>query len=188
MMRPEKVGRRALIGAAVLVFLMPAGLLSAASGSQQQSPPPACAELPEYQQLDFWVGEWDVFVGDERVGSNKIDKVLEGCAVTEDWTDVDGNRGKSLFYFNPREATWKQVWVTEAAVALGGTKEKTLVEHLPGGAVRFQGELPSSDGRHILDRTTLTPREDGTVRQHIEWSADGGATWNSSFDAVYRRR
>lgn len=169
---------------ATIVFALLSTLVSAA----QQSPPPACADVPDYQELDFWVGEWDVFVGDDKVGTNRIEKVLDGCAVMEHWTDAEGGEGKSLFYFNPREATWKQVWVTARAAALGGTKEKTLTEHLDDGAVRFQGALLTTDGRNILDRTTLTPQPDGSVRQHIEWSSDGGTTWSSSFEAVYRRQ
>lgn len=172
----------------VLLSAVPPTSAFAAPGPTQQAPPPACSEVDAYQQLDFWVGEWEVFVGDQKVGTNIIEKVLDGCAVMEHWTDAEGGQGKSLFYFNPREDTWKQVWVTEQAAALGGTKEKTLIEHLDNGAVRFQGELLTTDGRKILDRTTLTPLEDGSVRQRIEWSDDGGATWNSGFDAVYRRQ
>jgi hypothetical protein len=43
------------------------------------------------------------------------------------------------------------------------------------------------EGTTVLDRTTLTPLGGGEVRQHIEVSSDRGATWRSSFDAVYRR-
>lgn len=184
MMRPN-----CLLPSLAMLAILPAPVpVLAADRAPQQAPPPACADLPAYAELDFWVGEWDVFVGDEKVGTNVIEKILAGCAIQESWTDAQGNEGKSLFYFNPREETWKQVWVTARATALGGTKEKTLIERLPGGAVRFQGALLTTDGRNILDRTTLTPLDDGSVRQHIEWSGDDGATWNSSFDAVYRRR
>ncbi len=87
----------------------------------QPAPPPACSEVEEYRQLDFWVGEWDVFSGDQKVGTNVIAKILDGCAVSESWTDSRGNQGESLFYFNPREATWKQVWVTERSKDNGET-------------------------------------------------------------------
>ena len=43
-------------------------------------------------------------------------------------------------------------------------------------------------GATYLDRTTLTPRPGGEVRQHIEVSTDQGASWRSTFDAVYRPR
>lgn len=49
----------------------------------------------------------------------------------------------SLFYYEPGGAVWKQVWVTEQALAPGGLEEKRLIETLAGGAVRLQGEDPS---------------------------------------------
>ena len=141
-----------------------------------------------YAGLDFWIGEWDVWTGGERVGENRIEKILEGCAIMEHWKDARGGEGKSLFYVVPALAEWRQVWVTEDPSVLGAVKEKTLIERLEGGGVRFQGEVPLLGDGTYLDRTTLTPLSDGTVRQVIERSTDDGATWQSSFDAVYRRR
>ena len=147
-----------------------------------------CVEDPDYGALDFWVREWDVFVGEQQVGTNRIKKILEGCAILEHWVATDGGEGKSLFYHQPATGEWKQVWVTTTPDRPGGVKEKTLVERLPGGGVRFQGEIPLVDGGSYLDRTTLTPLGDGTVRQVIERSTDGGETWQVGFDALYRPR
>ncbi len=79
------------------------------------------------------------------------------------------------------------MWVTESATSPGGVKEKRLVERLAGGALRFQGEIPVAGGGSYLDRTTLTPVPGGRVRQVIEISTDGGATWKTTFDAEYVR-
>jgi hypothetical protein len=73
------------------------------------------------------------------------------------------------------------VWVTNASV-----KEKVLVT-ATGDSLRFEGYV-LVDGRKLPDRTTLTLLPGGDVRQLIEHSLDGGATWVASFDAVYRRR
>lgn len=153
------------------------------AAAQQATP---CAEVEGFHRLDFWLGTWDVYVGDQRVGTNRIEAVLDGCAVTERWTSSSGGEGRSLFYFVPATDTWKQVWVTGSATAPGGVKEKTLVAEHDDGGVVFQGEIPLSGGRSYLDRTTLTPSPDGTVRQLIEISTDG-ATWRTTFDATYRR-
>ena len=148
----------------------------------------ACSEDPAYAALDFWVGEWDVRVDGEPVGENRIEKILDGCAILEHWADARGHEGKSLFYYVPARDELRQVWVTEAPGTPGGVKEKALVERLEGGGVRFQGDVPVPGGGSYLDRTTLTPETDGTVRQRIERSTDGGATWQVGFDAVYHRR
>lgn len=147
---------------------------------------PPCEDTSGFDRLDFWVGEWEVFAGDRRVGHNRIEKILAGCAVMEHWTDAGGGQGKSLFFYQPLTDTWKQVWVTEDATRSGGLKEKTLVELLPDGGVRFQGEIPRAGGGVYLDRTTLTPAADGSVRQVIEVSEDGDA-WRVTFDARYVR-
>jgi hypothetical protein len=39
----------------------------------------------------------------------------------------------------------------------------------------------------VQDRTTLTPLAGGRVHQLIEWSNDGGRTWQIEFEAWYRR-
>ncbi len=142
------------------------------------------AATSSHHELDFWLGDWEVFADGKLDGTNRIERVLDGAALMENWHDVDGHEGKSWFYFYRPENRWKQVWVTD----LGGVKEKALVELLANGAVRFRGELPQRDGRKLLDQTTLTPLPDGTVRQVIEQSADGGQTWRTTYDAIYRRR
>lgn len=133
------------------------------------------------------MGRWGVYVGDTLVGTNRIAKVLQGCALIEEWQDARGARGQSLFYVEPALRQWKQVWVTETARRVGGVKEKHLIASLPSGGVRFQGEVRQPDGRIVLDRTTLVPLAGGGVRQLIEVSSDGGSSWRATFDARYRR-
>lgn len=173
-------GRRILCVLCVLI------LFSLVTHAQDDIPP--CDSEPAFGWLDFWLGDWDVFVNDERVGVNHIEKILDGCAITEDWTDVGGSSGRSLFYYLPATETWKQVWVTPYALVPGGVKEKQMVERFPDGAVRFQGTIMTSDSTSYLDRTTLTPISADSVRQVIEVSKDGGGSWRATFDAIYVRQ
>jgi hypothetical protein len=147
-----------------------------------------CSEHPRLRVLDFWVGEWTVHVGAQQVGTNTIEKELGGCALSERWRGADGTEGRSWFYFDRAMDRWKQVWVTQDGLRTGGTKEKT--ELAPAGTeaqVRFQGAYATDDGSLVADRTTLTALADGSVRQLIEISADGGETWRTVFDARYVR-
>ncbi len=172
-------------GLLALAFLL-ASAAPAPLGAQG-GPPPGCDGAAGFDRLDFWLGEWEVFVGDQRVGSSRIEKILGGCAVMEHWTDAAGGEGKSLFFYTPATDTWKQVWVTQNATQRGGVKEKTLIEVLHDGGVRFRGDIPVPGGGSYLDRTTLTPEPDGSVRQRIEVSRDGDS-WQTTFDARYVRR
>lgn len=161
-------------------------LLLAALPAPAQAPPAPCSEDPGFHELDFWLGEWRVLVGEQEVGTNSIEAILSGCAVREQWTSARGSRGESLFYYQPVTKVWQQVWVTDGARGRGGVKEKTLVETLADGSLRFQGEVPLAEGGTYLDRTTLSPLPDGRVRQRIEVSSDGVA-WRVVFDATYVR-
>lgn len=160
---------------------------SLSMAQQAESPTLACADSAVYSKLNFWVGDWDVYVGDEKVGTNRIERILGGCAVMEHWIGGGGAQGKSLFYVGS-DGAWRQVWVTEQATSPGGTKEKREVASDDVGRMRFQGEIALPDGRSYLDRTTLTPLESGDVRQVIEVSTDGGDSWRTVFDARYRGR
>jgi len=143
--------------------------------------PVPCKSDPAYAALDFWVGQWEVFTpkGDKD-GDNRIEKILDSCAVVENWTESDGSQGKSLFYYLHSERRWKQVWVTDQ----GFVKEKSQRLDYPGPGLRFQGELPLASGGTILDRTTLSTMPGGRVRQVIEQSRDGGKTW-SAWEGIY---
>lgn len=121
-----------------------------------------CAGTPGFDRLDFWVGEWNVFTGEQQVGTNRITKILDGCAVSEEWRSTLGGEGRSLFYHLPWSGEWKQVWVTATATRTGGVKEKTLVEMPDNAGIRFQGRIPDAAGDLWYDRTTLTPLPDGT--------------------------
>jgi hypothetical protein len=149
--------------------------------------PQSCASEPALARLDFWLGDWEVCSAGERVGRDRVGKILGGCAVSEEWTASDGSRGFSLFYWSASDRQWKQVWVTDRALLPGGLKEKHLIARFADGGVRFQGEIALPDGRRILDRTTLRPAANGSVSQRIEISRDGGESWTASFDATYRR-
>jgi hypothetical protein len=175
---------RRTLAAAFALALVP---LAAVPLRAQQAAPPACGAAVR-GALDFWVGDWIVTVGRERAGTDRVERVSKGAAIIERWTDTDGGEGTSLFTFDPYACTWHQLWITDMPERVGGLKHKDLVAVAPGGGVRFQGTYPGRKAITVLDRTTLTPLRDGTVRQVIETSTDGGATWQNGFDAIYTRR
>ena len=147
--------------------------------------PQSCVHNELYGMLDFWLGDWDVYVGDNLVGRNTIEKTMKGCAVLEHWQSIEGGRGTSLFYVDGQRI-WKQVWVTEYGTMPGGVKEKTHQPLADQRQVRFQGRVYAENDKSYLDRTTLTDLGDGHVRQIIEVSMDEGINWRAVFDAEYR--
>jgi len=172
----------------VLALFVAIPSLSAQAIAAQDVKIEQCPISPEYSQLDFWLGDWEVFADQQKVGDNRIEKILGGCIVMEHWTGADGKQGKSVFYYDLVNKTWKQLWFTQWANFPGGIKEKILVKKFRYGGVRFQGLIANADGGTYLDRTTLTPLANGNVRQLIEVSEDEGDNWRPTFDAIYKRR
>ncbi len=135
---------------------------------------------PQYRQLLFWVGEWDVYNADDQlVGHNTLTLADNGFAIHESWRSSTGSTGHSINYYHPTTGQWNQLWVSAAGDVLdmSGT--------FSDGAMRLTGTRVDRNGREFQHRTTLTPLDGGRVRQHIEESSDGGATWKVGFDAVY---
>ena len=178
------MSRRASLGLVVVTLLLTS---SCAAKRAPSSPPFARVERcdgPEYRKLDFWLGEWIVETPAGGLeGRNRIVSTLGGCAIEEHWTEATRGEGTSLFHFDRALGAWKQVWVTSE----GGFKEKREVApspDMPADSIRFQGEVPRPSGGVALDRTTLTKLAGGRVRQVIEQSIDGGATW-TRWEGIY---
>ncbi len=178
-----RIQHTALIAAAVLVAAAPAysqghigpahDARSPVSTLQQQQQPPC--STPEHRQFDFWIGDWEVFNPQgQRVGSNRIDKVLGGCALHESWRGSTGHRGSSYNFYDAADGNWHQTWIDVAGAPLyiNGSFED--------GRMRMVDDAGTS-------RITWTPLESGHVRQHWEQRADGSATWATVFDGEYRR-
>ena len=58
-----------------LVFL--SFSITASAAPQGNDTPAECEAVPSFHELDFWVGRWDVYVDDAKVGDNRIEKTLE---------------------------------------------------------------------------------------------------------------
>jgi hypothetical protein len=151
--------------------------MSARRGESRGVTQPAFPPRERLAVLDFWLGRWSVQTRDgEPAGVDVVEPVLDGTVVLEHWRNVGGGEGESFFYFDAVADTWKQVWM------FGGVATHKQLAHAEPGVVRFDGDIGA-----VPARTTLTRLADGSVAQLIEQSPDGGATWQTTFDAVYTR-
>lgn len=159
--------------------ILPFALLLAPAGLAAQQAPPDCT-APEHRQFDFWVGAWTVSgPGGRAVGTNTITAIHDGCALREEWSGFQGHAGSSLNFYDRATGRWHQTWIANDGEPL----------FLTGGLDAERRMVLSSaevDGR--IERITWTAREDGTVNQLWERTADGGATWTTVFDGTYARK
>lgn len=144
----------------------------------------APCSTPAHSQFDFWVGDWEVYstTGDTIVGHNKINKILGGCVVEENWTGGGGFQGKSFNTYNLQDSTWNQVWVD-----MGGATYH-FKGKLKNNVMEMKGKAPGRNGKMVFFDMSYHPQEDGTVRQIWKMSTDEGKSWNTAFDGIYRKK
>src|SRR5262245_35328353 len=97
---------------AVATFLTTGAVPSAAQSSSR-------CTTPAHQQFDFWIGEWDVFDAQgQRAGVNRIEKLLNGCALAESWLGNRLSRGQSFSFWDQGEHRWHHTWIDDAGASL----------------------------------------------------------------------
>jgi hypothetical protein len=172
-----------LAAAALLAVAGPAAAQEAVApeppaAADAADPEPPCA-APEFRQLDFWVGTWDL-TWEGGSGTNVIDRPYGDCVIRERFDGGDF-RGMSVSTWDPLAGVWKQTWVDNR-----------------GGYMDFTGG-PDGD-RMILSRVLVT--DAGEVHQRMvfrdiiedsltwDWerSLNGGQTWELRWRIQYRRR
>ena len=119
----------------------------------------------------------------KTAGTSRVERILDGCVVMENWTGVPGPyQGKSFNTYNPADGTWTQHWVdsTGASVLMNGKFE--------GRNLVYTREFVRRDGKPTRARMTFFNLEDGRVRQFVEQSMDEGRTWTPQIDLTARAR
>ncbi|MEM7573816.1 MAG: DUF6503 family protein [Bacteroidota bacterium] len=138
-----------------------------------------CVDNPLVQKLDFWLGDWEVYVADTLSAYSKITKAEGNCTLHEDYQTTRGYAGRSMNYFDPADSLYKQVWVDKLNGLIRFQEVRAAAGYLLMEAVGSPQPLRMD---YRLD--TLT----GFVTQTMESSQDNGATWVSIFNGEYRPR
>lgn len=143
-----------------------------------------CSSAPEYRQLDFWIGDWNVKTeSGEIAGTNNVQLVLGKCALLENWVGSKGGSGKSLSFYNKESKKWQQTWIDDVGGVIEAFGEV--------GANRMQfttSEKIQRDGTKKITRITLSSIAGDRVKQQGESSSDGGKTWKPTFTLIYERK
>lgn len=143
-----------------------------------------CLSDDKARHFDFWLGEWDVFVGDQKVGENSITRAQGGCAIHENYITTRNYAGQSINFYSPVDEKWHQHWVGSS-----GDVYNYVEIDKNDGMLQFLSDFKNPfNGNLSLSRLTFTLNEDGTVTQLFESSTDGGETWTSAFNGLYKKR
>jgi hypothetical protein len=167
--------------AAAIAALIALALMSARRSSFAAEQGRPCS-ASSYHELDFWIGDWDVFdvtSPTKQVARVHVDSILNGCVLREDYQATDGHGGESFSIFDATRQVWHQTWVTDHGRLLmieGGMRD---------GAMVLEGADRTSDGRDRQVRGIWKRGADG-VHERALTSLDGGKTWTQWFDLVFR--
>jgi hypothetical protein len=144
---------------------------------------PACDKAAN-RQLDFWLGDWDVYdmPGHSAPAARaRITALLDRCVIHELYEGTNGLRGESFSIFDEPRGVWHQTWVTNHGRLL-------MIEGrvLNGKLVLSGQQLTDNHERHDVRASWWS--EKGAVRELGESSDDGGKTWHTDFDLVFKHR
>ncbi|WP_020570792.1 hypothetical protein [Neolewinella persica] len=148
----------------------------------QTTPCPCCNEA--FRAFDFWVGDWEVVdTSGTIVGENTIEKLENGCVLTEHWRGASGSTGRSFNHYNYQDSTWNQTWMDNAGrpLVLKGTA-------VPGVMTMRSTEQTGRTGAKFYNEITWTANEDGTVTQKWDIVGTDGTLLQVAFLGIYRRK
>jgi hypothetical protein len=166
--------------ALALLFVRPALAL-------EQTTAPALCDQPQHRQLDFWLGDWQVFDGKQLVAYDRVEKTYEGCVVEERLTFLTdmyrrpGVRarlaGVAINRFDGE--SWLQMWADNqwGAIVLRGAPNAA-------GDMEFLTVTPS---RHRDVKLVYHMHVDGTLEILQYVAPAGSGKWTQYGDLLYRR-
>lgn len=131
-------------------------------------------------QFDFWLGEWNVIWGEDGTGTNRIERILDGKIIQENFIAPD-LQGISISAYDLERGLWCQTWVDNN-----------------GAYLDFTGKF--EDGKMILSRDAIVKGQ--ACRQRMVWydfqenrfewnwerSDDNGQTWRVLWQIHYTRK
>jgi tetratricopeptide (TPR) repeat protein len=148
-----------------------------------------CNSTPEYRQLDYWIGDWEVKnPAGQLIGTSRIERILNNCVIQETYTGAPGSApaakyvGQAFHFYDQNLKKWSQHYVDTTA------RPFDWVGELRGGVMFYSREGPyGPSNMFIKQRMTFTPK-DGGVHQLFEQSIDGGKSWRTGFTGIYVKR
>ncbi|HRW29847.1 MAG: hypothetical protein KDF58_06105 [Alphaproteobacteria bacterium] len=147
-----------------------------------------CA-IPFYRELDFTVGDWQVFNKDtgKLAGYDRIGRILKGCAIQQIWVSLDDHFSSKYvpFRMNGRSVTafngsyWVQLWVdNQAGVQLlkGGPEKDKFVLKSDGtvGGYEYKMSWQRQDDGTLLN-----------IHQRREVKEGEAGPWETLYQWVY---
>ena len=139
--------------------------------AQPSHPPADRCSTPEYRQLDFILGNWEV----ANKGKKSADVTFEPtsnstCGVMESWRNANGGGGNGLFANSPVGHGWQYFWVPSSG------QPTWLHDGKPTGngeELQFTLTRTLPDGTSHESHWTITKTPEGQIRELSVNTVDG---------------
>ncbi len=157
-------------------------VVAAASAPMAPAKEPPCAAA-EFHQLDFWIGQWNVYEKDigKKSSTSRIESVMGGCGIGEHYEEPgDPNgpySGTSYSSYSRDDGKWHQMYIdTNGNVEWfsGGLEDGDMVMEAPGA-------------NNTLRKMVYHALPDGSVEQIGTVSSDYGRHWKPRYDYIYKK-
>src|SRR5208282_2040528 len=103
----RSIARWSQAGLVLAVAALAGRHIAAVGVPAAESPIAASCLSSAHREFDFWVGDWDVFDAGSLSGANstkvaraRVDLILDGCVLREDYRGTDGHRGQSFTIYD----------------------------------------------------------------------------------------
>ena len=147
-------------------------------------------DIPKDQWFGFWVGEWELSWdeqdGKKGKGTNRIERVLDGKVIMENFEALEGQlagfKGKSMSVYTPQQDKWHQAWADNQ----GGYFDFYGIKD--GNKYMFQTQEFERNGKPFTQRMVFYNITKDAFIWDWENSTDGGKSWNLAWRINYKRK
>lgn len=166
----------------IMTIVIVINAITATVSAQNQNP---CSD-PNSSQFDFWVGEWNLSwldnEGKTLTGKNKVNKIMGGCTIEENFSTDDGSFiGKSFSVYNSQKGYWEQTWVDNSGAYMNFTGG------MDGDKMILSRTVTGKQGNEITQRMVFYDISNDKFTWDWESSTDGGTNWNLQWRLNYTR-
>ncbi|MBI1236003.1 MAG: hypothetical protein GC188_04885 [Alphaproteobacteria bacterium] len=155
-----------------LFLIVLISVLSLVSGTAPAQSAGNCVNLASRQQLDFWVGSWNIYSeAGAFLGRQDVTEWETGCLIEAVWTSASGETSQSMNLYDPGLSAWRQIHISpnELADLRGG---------LSNGMMRLSGNLFEPETQTFSQRRwSVSANGDGSLQQVFEHRGSDTDAW-----------
>ncbi len=138
----------------------------------------------ESLQFNFWIGKWDLYTNGSLFGESKVDTLLDGFVIQEDFVEFppDPFHGLSWTTYNTDTKLWEQTMIDNQG------HHFLFIGEFKDGAIVFLRNFKNKKGESRIQRTKFYNISQNTFDWTFDASSDDGKTWSLYYQVHYKRK